>query len=246
MQEYADAVITRVETQEKSDGPCAGGVEKKRRNFKRMKSLKDNRIIHVKKEKPRVKKVFDPTAWYIVEVKKRFTEMKSRDLLNAPQGFINDSTQSPYHVEAYVATQTTRGVEKTIIHGKVFIRVDEMNRIDVLRKCPYLRNYAKDPTLSLTEHNFTDFARVPNDQIERLKAILELADGTVEYSEIVPQVHDQIKLSDGVLAKSALLKDLDGTIEMVNGKTHVTIILNNLGCFKFRLPVSAIRKITNP
>ena len=39
------------------------------------------------------------------------------------------------------------------------------------------------------------------------------------------------------------LKDMEGTIEMVNGKKRATIILDKLGVFKFTLPVSQLRKI---
>lgn len=243
MKDDSGVKIVSLETRGQNGGPCAGGVAEKQRKYRRLRSLSTNKIIHVQKEPAGVQKTFDPTAWYIAQVRKRWTELKSRDLLNKPEGFTNNTTSEHYQVEAYVATQRKRGAEKIVIHGKVFVRVAEANRVDVLRQCPYLSRFSKDPSLALTAHEFTDFARVPDVQIERLKAILEIADGTVEYSEeLRPQVHDQVRLSDGILSRSVVLKDLEGTIEMLNGRKYATVILDKIGSFKFRLPVSEINK----
>ena len=235
--------LTPVETPNENEGPCAGGMERKKRNYRRLKSITGENIVHLKRERQPLHKAFDPTAWYVATIKKRFTELKVRDFLNNPKGFVNDATLSDYHVEAYVATQTRKGIEKVVINDKVFIRVSELDRIDVLRKCQYLKCFCKDPSLSRTVNGFTSFARVPNRQIEVLKAILDYADGTVEYSEdLHPQVHDTVKLSDGILSESELLKDLKGTIEQVSGNKYATVVLDCIGSFKFRLPVSAINK----
>ncbi len=241
-QDSASSLIP-VETRNVSGGPCAGGMEKKKRNYRRLKSVTGESVVHLKRERQPLQKTFDPTAWYVADLKKRFTELKVRDFLNNAKGFVNDSTLTEYHVEAYVATQTRKGVEKVVISGKVFIRVDELNRVDVLRKCQQIKCFRKDPSLSLTVNGFTSFARVPNNQIEVLKAILEYADGTVEYSETLhPQVNDTVKVSDGILSESELLKNLKGIIEQVSGNKYATVVLDQIGCFKFRLPVSSINK----
>lgn len=243
MKENSDAQLFGVETRSDDCGPCGGAVEPTKRKYRRLRSLETNRILHVKIEKPSVQKAFDPTAWYVAEVRKRWTELKSRAFLDH-KTFVNDTTGQTYQVEAYVATQTRKGVEKVFIHGKVFIRVDEANRIDVLRKCQLLKFFAKDRARALTEHAFTDFARIPNWQIERLKDIIQIADGTIEYSEeVVPQLHDAVRLNDGLLSKSDLLKDLEGTIEQVNGRKYATVVLDKLGVFKFKLPVTDLSKL---
>jgi len=145
-------------------------------------------------------------------------------------------------VEAYAAVQEDEG-NRLVIHGKIFIRVEEINRIDVLRKCPYLKGYVKDLALAHTENDYTDFARVPDREIKALRAILEIADGDVEYSEEPFSINDTVKFKKGILSKSEALKDMEGTIEMVNGKKRATIILDKLGVFKFTLPVSQLRKM---
>jgi len=225
----------------KKSGPCGGALEQKKRNFRRLKSKETGKIIHQKKEKTKVQKVFDPTAWYVVQTK-RYKEVISRDFLNSTQGFVNDSTNEPYTVEAYAAIQEDED-NRVVIHGKIFIRVDVVHRVDVLKKCSYLKGYVKDLALSRTEHDFTDFARVPDREIKALRAILEIADGDVEYSEEPFCVNDTVMFKKGILSKSEALKDMKGSIEMVNGKKRATIILDKLGVFKFNIPVSQLRKM---
>ena len=241
MKEDSNVKMTTVKTTQQTEGSCGGAVEQKQRNYRRLKSKETGKIIHQKKEKPKIQKVFDPTAWYVVQTK-RYKEVSSCDFLSSSKGFVNDSTKEPYNVEAYAAVQEDEG-NRLVIHGKIFIRVEEINRIDVLRKCPYLKGYAKDLALSRTENDFTDFARVPDREIKALRAILEIADGNVEYSDEPFSVNDTVKFKKGILSKSEALKDMEGTIEMVNGKKRATIILDKLGIFKFTLPVSQLRKM---
>ena len=185
-----------------------------------------------------------PTAWYVVEVK-RFLEQKSGLYINNPKNF-------DYDIEAYVATQTKKPVtdgrkgkdggtgkevRKTVIHSKIFVRVSQDNRIDVLKRCPYLIRYMKDPLRSLTANGFTDFARVPDVEIQRLREILEMVDEPVEYTEFAPHKGEEVEVIGGLLAQSELLKDLKGIISVTNGKKYATVILEGIGGLKFRLPV---------
>jgi hypothetical protein len=241
MKEDSDVEMTTVKTAQEEEGPCGGALEQKKRNFRRLKSKETGKIILQKKEKNKVQKVFDPTAWYVVQTK-RYKEVISRDFLNSTQGFVNDSTNEPYTVEAYAAIQEDED-NRVVIHGKIFIRVDVVHRVDVLKKCSYLKGYVKDLALSRTEHDFTDFARVPDREIKALRAILEIADGDVEYSEEPFCVNDTVMFKKGILSKSEALKDMKGSIEMVNGKKRATIILDKLGVFKFNIPVSQLRKM---
>ena len=241
MKEDSNVEMVAVKTAHEEEGPCGGALERKKRNYRRLKSKETGKIIHQKKEKHKIQKVFDPTAWYVVQTK-RYKEVTSCDFLNSPKGFVNDSTNEPYTVEAYAAIQEDEG-NRLVIHGKIFIRVEVANRIDVLKKCTYLKGYTKDRALSHTENDFTDFARVPDREIKALRAILEIADGDVEYFEEPFSVDDTVKFKKGILSKSEALKDMEGTIEMVNGKKRATIILDKLGVFKFTLPMSQLRKI---
>ncbi len=231
-----------VKTGTMEGGPCAGGVSKSQPLYRSLKSLSNHKVIRVKTPQPAVAKVFDPTAWYVVQTK-RYSEEKAQTLLNTPEGFVNATTGTPYHVEAYAAIQT--GLRnKVVIHGKLFVRVDESHRIDVLRQCPYLKGFMKDPSLARTANDFTDFARVPDQQIQRLRAILEMAEGPVAYDEVVPQAHDNIQVIGGLLSRTKLFQDLKGEISQTNGKQYATVILDSLGSFKFKLPVKHLGKLT--
>ena len=250
MQECSNALITGVEAQSENGGPAAEPCQKKARNYRRLRSLTTNRILHQEKVKAGVKKVFDPTAWYVYGVK------RNKEIETC--AFFNDSNDIPFEIEAYAAVQqkkvrtykkgqqssgSKKLVEKVVIHGKVFIRVDESHRVETLKRCSLLTHCVVDPTLSRTKEGYRDFARVPDAQMSALKAVLKLADGDVEFSEEVPpQVHETVVLNDGFFSESEALKGLQGTVEMVNGKKRATVILDKIGCFKFTLSVGDLKR----
>ena len=195
--------------------PCAGGMQKS------------------PKEPP-----FDPSAWYIAQVK-RHNELVCRKILNDPERF-------HYQVEAYVAAQQelvyranrTRHVkERVVIPGKIFIRVDPQNRQDVLKQCLLLSRYVKDPSSSPTANGHTPFARVPDWEIQRLRDIFTLADGPVEYTDTLPRPHDKIQVLTGPL------HGLRGTVQDVSGRKYATVLLDSLGVFSFKLPISDLAKL---
>ena len=250
MQDDSKALLTDVGIPSENGSPEAEPYQKKSKNYRRLRSLSTNRILHQEKEKHVVKKAFDPTAWYVYGVK-RNKEIETCS-------FFKDSNNIPFEIEAYAAIQqkkvrtykkgqksdgSKKLVEKVVIHGKVFIRVDESHRVETLKQCSLLTHCVVDPTLSRTKEGFRDFARVPDTQIRALKAVLELADGDVEFSEEVPpQVHETVTLNDGFLSESDALKGLKGTVELVNGKKRATVILDNIGCFKFTLSVHDLKR----
>ena len=250
MQDDSKALLTDVGIPSENGSPEAEPYQKKTKNYRRLRSLSTNRILHQEKEKHVVKKAFDPTAWYVYGVK-RNKEIETCS-------FFNDSNNIPFEIEAYAAIQqkkvrtfkkgqksdgSKKLVEKVVIHGKVFIRVDESHRVETLKQCSLLTHCVVDPTLSRTKEGFRDFARVPDAQIRALKAVLKLADGDVEFSEEVPpQVHETVTLNDGFLSESDALKGLKGTVELVNGKKRATVILDNIGCFKFTLSVHDLKR----
>lgn len=250
MQEDSKALMSSVGTPSENGEPAAEPYQKKPKNYRRLRSLTTNRMLHQEKEKPVVQKVFDPTAWYVYGVK------RNKEIETC--AFFNDAPNIPFEIEAYAAVQqkkvrtykkgqksngSKKLVEKVIIHGKVFIRVDESHRVATLKLCNLLTHCMVDPTLSRTKEGFRDFARVPDAQIRALKAVLELADGDVEFSEELPlQLHETVALNDGFLSESDALKGLRGTVEIVNGKKRATVILDSIGCFKFTLSVHDLKR----
>ena len=203
-------------TGEQQRRPCAGGL------------------------RPARKKSFDPTSWYVVIVKQR-NELVSRKILD---GY----TDLGYSLETYVAAQKSLSfsarhprkiVERVVIPSKLFVRVDEAHRQDVLKLCSFLSGYMMDPSLSLTETGFRAFARVPDQEIRQLRQILDLAEGPVEYFDTVPRPGDKIQVLTGQF------HGLKGEVFEVSGKHYVTVTLNSLGTFRFRLPLSAIGQLVS-
>ena len=213
MEKYSDAVKSGSRLDASLRRPCAGGL--------------------------RSSKSFDPTAWYVGVVRRR-NELVCRRILN-------NLSQVPYKVEAFVAAQqevkfyanrTRRLIEHIIIPGRIFIRVDESYRQDVLKQCLFLSKYMMDPSAELTESGCREFARVPDREIQHLRDILELADGIVEYSESMPKTGDRVQVLSG------RFHGLTGTVsENADGRKYAVVVLDKLGSFKFRLPLQDIGKI---
>ena len=97
MQEDSNALITHVEAQSENGGPAAEPCQKITRNYRRLRSLSTNRMLHQEKDPPVVKKEFDPTAWYVYGVK-RNKEIETCS-------FFNDSQNIPFAIEAYASVQ---------------------------------------------------------------------------------------------------------------------------------------------
>ena len=93
MKKDSNVEMIAVKTAQGKEGSCGGAVEQKKRNYRRLRSKETGKIIHQKKEKSKVKKVFDPTAWYVVQTQ-RYKEIESRDLLSSPKGFVNENRYS--------------------------------------------------------------------------------------------------------------------------------------------------------
>lgn len=232
MKEDSNVKMVALKATQGEEGSCGGAMEQKKRKYRRLRSKSTNKIIHQKKERPRVPKVFDPTAWYVVQTK-RNTECESVNILNG--------LNMDYSVKAYAAIQNGPK-PKLVIRNKIFVCVDEAYRIQVLRLCPYLKGYVKDPARELTQHDFTDFARVPDREIVALQEILKIAEGDVEYeATMLPK--DTVSFRHGILAESEELRDLKGEIQIINGRKRATVILDKIGVFKFTLPVSDLKKV---
>lgn len=168
-------------------------------------------------------------GWYVVVVKKRY-ELRSHQYLSQP-------SRLPYPIESYVACQqemhfyanrTRRMVDRIVIPGKLFVRVDQQHRLDVLRQCPYLSHYMMDPT-RITRNGFHDFARVPDCEIRQLRELLAVANTPVEYLESAPKVGDRVQVLGG------RFHGLKGQILDLGNSQQVIVTLDTLGSFRFKL-----------
>ena len=230
----------RVETPADAEGACGGAMAKSERLFRRLRSVRDRRVT-VKERIASTASAFDPTAWYVYLVR-RNKEIATRDFLN--------NTRQGFDVEAYVATQTivrrkdnkTIHPERVVIHGKLFVRVVEAHRVDVMKRCPFIQKCMVDPATSFADGQLLTFARVPDSQIRVVRDILDKAVGLVEYTDEIPLVHENISVIGGQLLKGALFNDLRGEVVMVNGRKRATVILDGVGCFRWSIPLSDLAK----
>jgi len=177
----------------------------------------------------------EKTTWYVAIVRKH-NQLIARDMLNRLASSLD------YPLEGYVASQREvhtyanrhhRVVEQIVIPGKMFIRVPEKHRLDVLRMCSLISYYQMDPA-SRNSQGGRDFAKVPEREMSVLRTILEKAEGPVVYSEEVPRKGDTIRVLTGQF------HGLYGKVYDDRDKTHVVVVLDFLGSFTFRMPISGI------
>ncbi len=180
----------------------------------------------------------EKSFWYVAVVRKN-NQLVARDQLNRMAQTLN------YPLEAYVAAQQQmrtyanrhhRVVEQIVIPGKLFVRVAEEHRIEVLKQCSLISYFVMDPARS-NGRGGRDFAKVPQREIDALRLILQEAEGPVVYSEERPRKGDDIQVLTGQF------HGLYGKVYDDSGKTHVIVVLDTLGSFTFRLPVSDVAKI---
>lgn len=188
--------------------------------------------------RPDEKETTDDSSWYVVIVRQR-NELVSRRILDGMKNL-------DFQLETYVAAQkllsfSTRNprkvIERVVIPSKIFIRVDEQHRQEVLKLCPYLSGYMTDPSLNLTANGFRKFARVADSEIRTLRKILELVDAPVEYFDAQPKRGDKIQVLTGQF------HGLKGVVCEEGGKKRVTVILDKLGTFRFTLPIDEVGQI---
>ncbi len=184
------------------------------------------------------KKATEEACWFVAVVRKH-NQLVARDMLNRMAPSLD------YPLEGYVASQRElrtyanrhhRIVEQIVIPGKLFIRVPEKKRLEVLRMCSLISHYQMDPA-SRNSQGGRGFAKVPEHEMTALRTILEKAEGPVEYSEEVPRKGDTIQVLTGHF------HGLYGKVYEDSGKTHVIVVLDSLGSFTFRMSVSDIAKV---
>ena len=85
--------------------------------------------------------------------------------------------------------------ERVVIHGKIFVRVAEAHRVAVMQQCPYIEKCLTNPKSILDKDTKrTSYARVPDWQIQQVRQILDVADGIVEFTEEVPEIHENVSV----------------------------------------------------
>ncbi len=178
------------------------------------------------------------TFWYVAVVRKN-NQLVVRDFLNRMAQTLD------YPLEAYVASQQElrtyanrhhRVIEHIVIPGKLFIRVPENHRMDILRMSSLISHYQMDPAARNSQGG-RDFAKVPEREMDVLRSILQQAEGTVTFSEDRPRKGDDIQVLTGQF------HGLHGKVYDDSGKTHVIVVLDSLGSFTFRMSVSDIAKV---
>ena len=171
--------------------------------------------------------------WLVAIVKRNYEEICRKRLQE--QGF-----------DAYVASQKTthvypnrhrREVTHLVIAGVVFIRLNETERLQVLKENPtiqyFLTNKASQPNI-FGRH---PFAVIPDYQMERLQFMLYHAEAPVNFTAEPLHLGDRIRVARGQLA------GLEGCVTRRGNATYLVVTLDILGSAMVNIATEDLEKI---
>lgn len=139
----------------------------------------------------------------------------------------------------YVPTQTTirqwsdrkKKIERIVIPMVIFVLVDKKEENN-LRKSPFIYKFISYP-------GAREAAIIPNEQIDNLKFMLNHADATVNFSNAVYEIGEEIEIARGPL------KGLHGELcHIEKGKPMVGVYVNLLGYSYVDVDIKDIKRRT--
>lgn len=147
-------------------------------------------------------------------------------------------------IENYVATQKTvrmwrngkrKTVYRVVIGSMVFVHCTEQERRNIVA-LPFIFRFLVDRA---TAHDFgRPVAVIPNEQIQRLRFILEHADTPVEVSAANYDKGDRVRVIRGALCGAE-----GQVVATPNGKGELCIFLGLLGCARCEINISDIEPL---
>ena len=148
--------------------------------------------------------------------------------------------------EAYVACQKEtkvyrnrhrREVTRVIIGRMVFIRINETERLQILKDFPIIKCFLTNKAAQANEFGRHPFAVIPDKQMENLQFMLYNANSPVSFTAEPLRKGDHIRVVRGALA------GFEGQF-VRNGKTaYLVVTLNALGSAMVNVPLEDVEKI---
>jgi len=157
--------------------------------------------------------------WLVALVKTNFEEVCRKQLQE--KGY-----------EAYVACQKQtrvyrnrhrREVTHIIISRMVFIRINEKERLQILKDFPVIKCFLTDKAAQANEFGRHPFAVIPDAQMERLQFMLYNADTPVSFTAEPLRQGDHIRVVRGPLA------NCEGQVIRLGNNSYLVVTLDALG-----------------
>lgn len=133
----------------------------------------------------------------------------------------------PLRTETRIWSDRKKKVSLPLIPGYIFVRICPENILKILN-IPGVVTFLKEKSLP---------AAIPDDQIRRLRMMVEHAIDDVEF------VGMRVNVGDKVRVKQGNLEGLIGELVEVRGKYKIAIRLQYFGCALTTVPVSWVEKL---
>ncbi len=133
----------------------------------------------------------------------------------------------PLRTEIRIWSDRKKKVSLPLIPGYIFVHIASENILKILN-IPGVVTFLKEKSVPAT---------IPDDQIHRLRMMVEHAFDEVEF------MTTQVNVGDKVRVKQGNLEGLIGELVEVRGKYKIAIRLQYFGCALTTVPVSWVEKL---
>lgn len=162
--------------------------------------------------------------WLSVYVKMHH-EKKTRDRIEA----LGIETFLPIQNVMRQWSDRRKMIEKVVISMMVFVHVDAVQQRQVLTVPSVLRYFAlrgeRQPT------------PIPDKQLEQFRFMLDYSDNAVVFSDQTLTPGESVRVIKGPLT------GLEGELMTINGKTHVTVRIEQMGCAMVEVNVTCVEQL---
>lgn len=160
--------------------------------------------------------------WYAVYTTSR-AEKKVKQRLNEA----NIENYLPLRTEIRIWTDRKKKIVVPLIPGYIFVRIFPEDMLKVL-SIPGVVTFLKEKALPVA---------IPEDQIRRLRMMVEYAYDEVEF------MTSGVNIGDKVRVKQGNLEGLIGELVEIRGKYKIAIRLQYFGCALTTIPFSWVEKL---
>lgn len=159
--------------------------------------------------------------WYAVYTSSR-AEKKVKQRLDE----VNIENYLPLRTEVRIWTDRKKKITVPLIPGYIFVYISPENMLEVLNVSGVV-TFLKEKSLPVA---------IPEDQIRRLRMMVDYAFDEVEF------MTSQVNVGDKVRVKQGKLEGLVGELVEMRGKYKIAIRLQYFGCALTTIPFSWVEK----
>lgn len=158
--------------------------------------------------------------WYIAEVKYNHERLCRQQV----EALGYEAYVASRHEMHYYECSHKREVEHIVIPRRVFIRIDDSQRVPLMRQCSLIYHFMTDRAKMARNSGQKAYAMVPDSQMRDLQYMLYHASNPVSFTD------QPLRLGERVRVVRGPLKGLAGQFLREATTTHIVITIEGLGC----------------